>query len=129
MKTIDLDRITVRVGKTPEKTNLAPRKANCQPRTDGKVEEETEEGLHTFIDKMDAIAYGVEARYELITGHSEKITKETVAIARQLGIPEDEIEKWAALRLMRDMEKVSVIKHFIENMEGSFLAILAKGRI
>jgi len=122
MKTLKLNRTAIEVGKTPGKVS-------CALNARGKIEKETKEGLHTFIDKMDAIAYGVEARYELITGHSEKITKETVAIARQLGIPEDEIEKWAALRLMRDMEKVNVIKHFIENMEGSFLAILAKGRI
>jgi ABC-type uncharacterized transport system ATPase subunit len=50
---------------------------------------------------MDAIASGVQARFEERTGYSKKVTDETVQIARSLGVASAEIEKWAALRLNR----------------------------
>jgi len=87
-----------------------------------KVEEQVNKPRHTFLDKMDAIAYGVEARYELITGHSRRVTEETVAIARELGVSEDEIERWAASRLICDTAKVRVIKSLLKRLQGGSLA-------
>ena len=92
--------------------------------SDGKVEGQIEKGRHTFLDNMDAIACGVEARFEENTGYTRRVTETTVEIARKLGIPEDEIERWAAsrlARLMRDTGKLNVIKSHLERLQESFL--------
>ena len=47
---------------------------------------------------MDALADGVEARLNLIVGHSQIVCQRTIEIARQLGLPEKEIQRWAAER-------------------------------
>jgi len=53
---------------------------------------------HTVSDKIEAIACGVQARFEETTGYSKKITDTTIRIARTMGIPEPEIERWASQR-------------------------------
>ncbi len=88
------------------------------------MKRQTEKTRHTFLDKMDAIAYGVETRYELITGHSRKVTEETVDIARALRVPERDIKRWVSSRLRRDTEKSRVIKSLLERLGGRPLAPL-----
>lgn len=88
-----------------------------------KVDEEAEKTQRTFLDNMDAIAYGVQARLEEKSGSSRRVTEATVEIARELGIPEGEIKRWAAsrlARLIRDTERLREIKSRLERLQGSF---------
>ena len=48
-----------------------------------------------WFNEMNAIARGVARRLESLTGFSAMVTLETVAIARQLRIPEGQIKRWA----------------------------------
>ena len=59
--------------------------------------------------EMNAIARGVEAKLDLLTGRSEIVTQGTIDIGRELGIPDEEIQKWASLRLTHDYERNGVI--------------------
>ncbi len=47
---------------------------------------------------MDAIFQGVHTRYDSLLGLTRITTEETVKIARRLGIPNDEIEKWMEVK-------------------------------
>ncbi len=51
-----------------------------------------------WFNEMNAISRGVETRLDSMTGFSEMVTLETVAIARQLRIPERQIKRWAVSR-------------------------------
>ncbi len=82
-----------------------------------KVGEQTKEAVIHNLIKIDAIACGVEARYELITNHSRRATEETVRIARKLGLPEDTIKKWLVHRSTGDTNSVNRIKALI-NRKG-----------
>ncbi len=65
------------------------------------------------LGKIEAIASGVQARIEKTMGYSKRVTDETVNIARSLGIPNSEIERWVTYRLnrlSRDTEKIRGIK-------------------
>lgn len=73
------------------------------------------------IGKMEAISCGVEARLEEHTGYSRRVTDETINIARSLGVPDAEIERWAARRLTRmarDTERVREIKSLLSRVYG-----------
>ena len=98
------------------KGSLVLEKRDSQPSVKGKVEEQTNKPQRTFLKNIDAIAQGVEAWYEIITDHSRRVVEVTEAIARKLGVPKDEIETWAALRLIRDTEKVRLIKSLLERL-------------
>jgi len=73
-------------------------------------------------NEMDAIAYGVEARYDLLIHYSEIVTQETIDIARHLGIAEKQIQSWAATRAMHDSEKKKTIQSILNKLERNPLA-------
>ena len=90
--------------------------------TKTKVEKHKQNGF----DKMDAIAFGVSARFEESTGYLKKITDTTVNVAKSLGVPEKEINKWVDSRLSQsnaEMDKLKEIKTLLEKHYGSSLGI------
>ena len=78
------------------------------------------------LNKMEAIAYGVQARFQENTGYSRRVTDATINVARALGVPETEIERWAdhrLTRLARDTERLSEIKTLLEKLYGNSLGV------
>lgn len=89
-----------------------------------RVEKQSKRVQHMTLDKMEAIAYGVQARFEENTGYSKRVTDATINVARALGVPEPEIEKWAShrlTRLARETERLREIKHLLEKLYGNTL--------
>ena len=121
MKTFDLQRADISVDKSPGKRNLAPENGDSRRSVDDKVEGQIEKGRHTFLDNMDAIACGVQARFEESSGFSRRVVETTVDIARALRVPESDIKRWASSRLIHDTEKLNVIKSRLERLQRSFL--------
>jgi len=81
-----------------------------------RVDRPPERTRHTSFDKMEAIAYGVQARFE---GYSRRVTEAAINVARALGVSEAEIESWAAYRLAqlaRDTERLREIKSLLEKL-------------
>jgi hypothetical protein len=75
---------------------------------------------------MEAIAYGVQARFEESTGYSRRLTDATITVAKALGVPESEIEMWAAHRLTqiaRDTERLRDIKSLLVKLYGNSLGL------
>lgn len=72
--------------------------------------------------QVDAIARGVEARHDLIFGHSMIVTQETVDIARQLGVPDEVIQRWADARSKLDDDRRRIIGCSLEKLRQNPLA-------
>jgi DNA-binding transcriptional regulator YdaS (Cro superfamily) len=70
----------------------------------------------TFTDDIDAIAYGVAAWLEENSGYSTNVTGMTVEIARKLGVPEKEINKWAARRSSLNARRVKPIRVLMQRL-------------
>ena len=86
------------------------------------VEKPPDRTQYTSQDKMKAIAAGVQARFEESTGYSRVVTEATINVARALGMPEVEIERWVAhrsTRLAPDTERLSGIKSLLERLYGN----------
>ena len=93
-----------------------------------RVEEPVEKTQRSSLDKMEAIAYGVQARFEENTGYSKRVTDATINVARALGVPDAEIERWAdhrLTRLARDTERLRDIKSLMEKLYGKSLNLSA----
>ena len=91
-----------------------------------RVEKPPERTEHTSLSKMEAIAYGVQARFEENTGYSKRVTDATINVARALGVPDNEIERWAnhrLTRLARDTERLREIKSLLEKLYGNSLGL------
>ena len=50
-----------------------------------RAEKQSRRSQHMALDKMEAIAYGVQARFEENTGYSRRVTDATINVARALG--------------------------------------------
>ena len=60
--------------------------------------------------RMDALARGVEAKLDPHSNYSKLVTEKTIDVARQLGIAEEETQRWAATKAELDSERDRVIK-------------------
>ena len=60
--------------------------------------------------QMDAIALGVEARLAPFFTMSRVVTKRTIEVARQLGIAEEEIQRWEEAKQGLDSKRDTLIK-------------------
>ncbi len=83
------------------------------------IEETDRQALSESFNEMNAIARGVEARLDLLTGYSRKVIQTTTNIGRQLGIPEKEIQRWAALKSIDDTERDKAIKTMVKTRAKS----------
>ncbi len=77
------------------------------------------EDARGYSNEMNAIAYGVEVKYKVITGHTKMVTQRTIEIALQLGKPDEEIQKWVNTRLSLDFDRDRHIKSSLNNLERS----------
>ena len=66
--------------------------------------------LSESLEEMHAIARGVEAKLDLLTGHSQIVIQRTIDIARQLSIPKKEIQKWTAVKTAYDAKINRVVQ-------------------
>jgi len=74
------------------------------------------------FNRMNAIAFGVQAKLELHDNHSQIVTQRTVRIAQQLGICEEEIQRWAAARGKLESERHKIMRASLSKLELSPLA-------
>jgi len=72
--------------------------------------------------EIEAIASGVEARFDPFSSYSKVVTQDTIEIARQLGIAEEEIQRWAAAKAKLISQRDSAIKSALSKLERSPLA-------
>ena len=78
------------------------------------------------LNRMDAIACGVQARFEESTGYSKQIADTTINVARALGIPDTEINSWAdnhTTRKTDEADRLREIKSLLEKLYGNSLGI------
>ena len=71
---------------------------------------------------LDAIARGIERKVESITHYSWIVTERTMAVARELGIAEEEIQRWAAARAKLDSERERAMKSLLDRLRRNPLA-------
>lgn len=83
---------------------------------------EAKQTMEESSSEMNAIACGVEAEYELLTGYSHIVTHRTIDIALELGIADEEIQRWADARARLDFERNRVIASLLNKLQRSPLA-------
>ena len=76
-------------------------------RVDGSIRTalETKQAASKPFTRMDALARGVEVRLDPLSNYSKLITERTIDVARQLGIAEDESQRWAAAKEKFESDK------------------------
>ncbi|MCV5663760.1 HD domain-containing protein, partial [Escherichia coli] len=66
------------------------------------------ENRELFVGTVKALAAAIDGKDKYTRGHSERVARISVAIGRQLGLSEDEIEKLRISALLHDIGKIAI---------------------
>jgi len=66
------------------------------------------ENQELFLNSIRALAAAVDAKDPYTRGHSERVARYSVAIARHLGLPADEVKKVRIAALLHDVGKIGI---------------------
>lgn len=107
-KPFNLEDVALSVDKTLEKRRLELEIREYQEHLQQKVDEQTAEIRRLFLGAIEALVFALEAKDKYTAGHSRRVTKLSLAIGKQLGLPEDEMEdlRWGSL--LHDVGKMAV---------------------
>ena len=73
-----------------------------------KVKEQTDLINSMYVRSIDALIKALEAKDLYTRGHSQRVTIYSVAIAREMGLPADEIENLRRAAMLHDLGKIGV---------------------
>jgi HD-GYP domain-containing protein (c-di-GMP phosphodiesterase class II) len=68
----------------------------------------SEENRQLFIDAIEMIAAAVDAKDPYTKGHSGRVSQYSVILARELGLPDDEIDKIRVSATLHDVGKIGI---------------------
>ena len=74
----------------------------------GDLQRSSEENRQLFIGTVKALAAAIDGKDPYTRGHSERVSRFSMAIAQRLGIPDDEIEKIRISALLHDVGKIAI---------------------
>lgn len=108
VKPFNLDEMVLTVERALEKRRLELENRDYQLHLELKVEEQTVKIRSVFLNAIKALAYALEVKDRYTSGHSQRVSEVSVAIAQKLGLPAEEIEKLRLAGLVHDIGKIGV---------------------
>jgi len=107
-KPFDLDEVVLSVDKALEKRRLELENRDHQQHLEQKIEEQSRKIRASFLNAITSLAYALEAKDRYTSGHSQRVAEISVAIAEQLGMPPESVEKIRLAGLIHDIGKIGV---------------------
>jgi response regulator RpfG family c-di-GMP phosphodiesterase len=107
-KPFNLDEVALSVDRALEKRRLELENRDYQQHLEQKVAEQARKIRAAFLNAITALAHALEAKDRYTSGHSQRVAETSVAIARELGLPQEGIEKIRLAGLVHDIGKIGV---------------------
>ncbi len=107
-KPFNLGDVALSVERALEKRRLELENRYYQRHLEQKVEEQTEKIRTTFLNAIAALVHALEAKDKYTSGHSQKVSEISAAIAKELGMSPDSIERIRLAGLLHDIGKIGV---------------------
>lgn len=82
-----------------------------------KVAEQSGKIRGSFLNAVRSLAYALEAKDSYTSGHSQRVADIAAAIARELGLPEENVDRIILAGLVHDIGKIGV-KESVLNKPG-----------
>jgi len=117
-KPFNLAEVVLSVDRALEKRRLELENRDYQQHLEQKVEEQAKRIRKSFLNAITALAYALEAKDRYTSGHSQRVTEMSVAIARELKMPRGKVEKIRLAGLIHDIGKIG-IRESVLNKPGS----------
>ncbi|MDX6406315.1 MAG: hypothetical protein QOH70_3770 [Blastocatellia bacterium] len=74
----------------------------------GDLQRSADENRQLFLGTVKALAAAIDGKDPYTRGHSERVSRFSVAVAQGLGLPDDEIERIRISALLHDVGKISI---------------------
>ena len=107
-KPFNLDEVVLSVDRALEKIRLELENRDYQQHLEQKVEAQARKIRAAFLSAITALAYALEAKDKYTSGHSQRVAETSVSIAKELGMPQDSIDKIRLAGLVHDIGKIGV---------------------
>ena len=107
-KPFSLDEVILSVDRALEKRRLELENRDYQQHLEQRVAAQARKIRASFLSAVTALAYALEAKDKYTSGHSQRVAETSVAIATELGMPQDSIEKIRLAGLIHDLGKIGV---------------------
>jgi putative two-component system response regulator len=117
-KPFNLEEVSFSVRRALEGRRLKLENRDYQQHLEQKVEEQARKIRASFFNAVTALAYALEAKDIYTSGHSQRVTEISVAIAKELSLPKESIEKIRLAGLVHDIGKIGV-RESVLNKPGS----------
>ena len=108
VKPVNLNALVISVEMALDKRRLILENREYRLHLEDRVKEQAEKIRDSFLNSIASLAYALEANDRYTSGHSQRVTEMAVAIARELSMPEDEVEKIRLAGLLHDIGKIGV---------------------
>jgi putative two-component system response regulator len=82
-----------------------------------KIQQQTQKIHESFLNSIQSLALALEAKDKYTSGHSQRVADIAVAIARELSVAPEEIEKLRFAALIHDIGKIGVKESIINKKE------------
>jgi len=113
-KPFNLPEVALSVERALEKRRLLLENRDYQYHLEERVNQQAEKIRQSFLNSITALAYALEAKDGYTSGHSERVAEVAVAIAGEMGLPREDIEKIRLAGQVHDIGKIG-IKEWILN--------------
>ncbi|GEM_PF-1402604 len=127
IKPLDLGRLSESIQTALESKRCPVNKGGHKTTVSVGSQKDEGQAVAEPINKIQAIARGVEARLDLLDDHSRIVTQRTAKVARELGIDESEIQRWLVTRARLDSEKKRQNKSSLNKLRLSAFAQVIMG--
>lgn len=74
----------------------------------GDLQKASEENRQLFVDSIEMIAAAVDAKDPYTKGHSGRVAQYSVALAKEIGLPEEEVDKIRLAATLHDVGKIGI---------------------
>ena len=107
-KPFNLDEVALSVKRALEKRSLEFENRDYRQHLEQKVTEQAEKIRVSFLNSITSLAYALEAKDKYTSGHSVRVAETSVAIAREMALPEEAVEKIRLAGQLHDIGKIGV---------------------
>jgi len=108
IKPVELNVLSLSLDRAIEKRELLIENRDYQLHLEQRVEEQTKKIRQSFLNSTTSLAYALEAKDKYTHGHSERVTDIAVAVAQEMTVPKDTLEKIRLAGLLHDVGKIGV---------------------
>ena len=115
-KPFNLDEVMLSVDRALEKRRLELENRDYRQHLEEKVEEQAKKIRASLLNAITSLAYALEAKDKYTSGHSQRVAEISVAIARDLGLPQDSINKIELAGQVHDIGKIGVRESILHKL-------------